>query len=292
MQSLNPSLSQEGSRSCSHPRSCRGRNGSPLAGRSSRRRRPICATADALAAERRALPWVKVEKAYVFDTTSGPEDPGRAVRRPQPAHRAPPDVRPGMERRLPGLLLPGRAHRRTGARTSSGTTCGSSPCPARRWTSFWPTRRAWGGASSGCPPQGDDFNRDFRVTLHRRRGRERPHRLQLRYDRDRPPLPRAGNCPASASSSRTRPARCSTLIRPTRAALTCCSAPSLPRHHPRRPQRWRPSELAPPPRRIRLGRLVAWLSASPCALGRRWGRRRTPSRRRAREAICFFFHPR
>jgi predicted dithiol-disulfide oxidoreductase (DUF899 family) len=28
---------------------------------------------DALAAERRALPWVKVEKAYVFDTTSGPK---------------------------------------------------------------------------------------------------------------------------------------------------------------------------------------------------------------------------
>ena len=28
---------------------------------------------DALAAERRALPWVKVEKGYVFDTTSGPK---------------------------------------------------------------------------------------------------------------------------------------------------------------------------------------------------------------------------
>ena len=28
---------------------------------------------DAVAAERRALPWVKVEKAYMFDTTSGPK---------------------------------------------------------------------------------------------------------------------------------------------------------------------------------------------------------------------------
>ena len=28
---------------------------------------------DSLAAERRALPWVKVEKAYMFDTKSGPE---------------------------------------------------------------------------------------------------------------------------------------------------------------------------------------------------------------------------
>ena len=28
---------------------------------------------DALAAERRALPWVKVEKAYVFDTPDGPK---------------------------------------------------------------------------------------------------------------------------------------------------------------------------------------------------------------------------
>ena len=26
---------------------------------------------DALAAERRALPWVKIDKAYLFDTTSG-----------------------------------------------------------------------------------------------------------------------------------------------------------------------------------------------------------------------------
>jgi predicted dithiol-disulfide oxidoreductase (DUF899 family) len=29
--------------------------------------------ADALAAERRALPWVRVDKAYVFDTSSGPQ---------------------------------------------------------------------------------------------------------------------------------------------------------------------------------------------------------------------------
>jgi len=28
---------------------------------------------DAIAAERRALPWVKVDKAYLFDTTSGPK---------------------------------------------------------------------------------------------------------------------------------------------------------------------------------------------------------------------------
>jgi predicted dithiol-disulfide oxidoreductase (DUF899 family) len=28
---------------------------------------------DALAAERRALPWVRVEKAYAFDTESGPK---------------------------------------------------------------------------------------------------------------------------------------------------------------------------------------------------------------------------
>ena len=70
---------------------------------------------DALAAERRALPWVKVEKAYGFDTAERAQVPGRAVRRPQPADRAPPDVRAGVERRLPRLLLPGRAHRRAGA---------------------------------------------------------------------------------------------------------------------------------------------------------------------------------
>ena len=33
---------------------------------------------DALAAERRALPWVKVEKAYVFETADGPMEEARA----------------------------------------------------------------------------------------------------------------------------------------------------------------------------------------------------------------------
>ena len=46
---------------------------------------------DALAAERRALPWVKVEKGYVFDTTSGPKALLRynRDRSPLPQPRAP-----------------------------------------------------------------------------------------------------------------------------------------------------------------------------------------------------------
>ena len=39
---------------------------------------------DAIAAERRALPWVKVDKRYVFDDYRWPQDAGRTVRWPKP----------------------------------------------------------------------------------------------------------------------------------------------------------------------------------------------------------------
>ena len=56
---------------CNRTRSSPAMNGSPRARRTSRTRRrsPACATSSS--AERRALPWVKVEKNYVFDTTEG-----------------------------------------------------------------------------------------------------------------------------------------------------------------------------------------------------------------------------
>ena len=46
-----------------------------------------------------ALPWVRVEKDYVFDTEDGPQHARRAVRRPLPAARLPLHVRPGLGRR-------------------------------------------------------------------------------------------------------------------------------------------------------------------------------------------------
>ena len=40
---------------------------------------------DRLSAERRALPWVRVDKAYSFDGPNGKVDAGRSVQGPQPA---------------------------------------------------------------------------------------------------------------------------------------------------------------------------------------------------------------
>ena len=44
---------------------------------------------DALAAERRRMPWLAVEKEYEFDGPDGSGEPARPVRRPPPADRLP-----------------------------------------------------------------------------------------------------------------------------------------------------------------------------------------------------------
>ena len=60
---------------------------------------------EALRQETRALPWVKVEKEYVFEGPDGQRDTRRAVRRPQPAHRQALHDGPGLAGGLPRLLL-------------------------------------------------------------------------------------------------------------------------------------------------------------------------------------------
>ena len=70
---------------------------------------------DELARQRRELPWVKVEKAYVFDGPDGKESLSDLFAGREPAHRLPLHVRPGLERGLPQLLVLGRQlqrHRR------------------------------------------------------------------------------------------------------------------------------------------------------------------------------------
>ena len=77
---------------------------------------------DKVNAERLALPWVKVEKNYVFDTPAGKEDACRSVRRPQPAHRLSFHARARLGGWLPRLLVPRRPSRRRACRISSITT--------------------------------------------------------------------------------------------------------------------------------------------------------------------------
>ena len=58
--------------------------------------------------ERRALPWVKVDKDYVFDGPGGKDDAGRSVQGAQPARGAALHVCARLERGLQALLVLGR----------------------------------------------------------------------------------------------------------------------------------------------------------------------------------------
>jgi predicted dithiol-disulfide oxidoreductase (DUF899 family) len=63
---------------------------------------------DELSRQRRALPWERVEKQYVFEGPHGPADAGRSVRRTKAADRVPLHVWSGMERGLSELFVSGR----------------------------------------------------------------------------------------------------------------------------------------------------------------------------------------
>ena len=67
---------------------------------------------DVLAAERRQLPMVKVDKSYVFDTPSGSDGAGRAVRRQEPADDLSLHDGAGLGGRVRELLVPRRPPRR------------------------------------------------------------------------------------------------------------------------------------------------------------------------------------
>ena len=70
---------------------------------------------DALAAERRRMPWMAVDKQYIVRGACGPGQPARPVRRPASADRLPRLLRAGGVRlarpRLPRLLHGGRPGR-------------------------------------------------------------------------------------------------------------------------------------------------------------------------------------
>ena len=60
---------------------------------------------DVLAVERRALPWLKIEKSYVFRYGAWTQHAGRAVPGLRPADRASSNVRTRMGGSLPRMLL-------------------------------------------------------------------------------------------------------------------------------------------------------------------------------------------
>ena len=70
---------------------------------------------DKLSAERRALPWVKIDKQYLFDTPEGRKTAPRPLRRSQPTYCPPSHAPSRLGGGVPGLLLPSRPRRRSAA---------------------------------------------------------------------------------------------------------------------------------------------------------------------------------
>ena len=115
--------------------------------------------------ERRELPWVKVDKDYVFDGPNGKETLCRPVRRPQPADRQALHAGPGLAGRLRRLLVRRRPDRRLAGppdqpRRHAGRRLARAATPRSR-----PSTSAWAGTSSGCRRSARDFNFDYHVSF-------------------------------------------------------------------------------------------------------------------------------
>ena len=105
-------------------------------------------THDRLAAKRRMLPMVLIDKEYVFDGPDGPVDAARHVRRAAPADRPPLHVRAGLGEGLPELhRRRGRDVRRPAAPPERPRDRRSSRSPGRRSRSSRRTRRSGAGRS-------------------------------------------------------------------------------------------------------------------------------------------------
>ena len=119
---------------------------------------------DRLSAERRELPWVKVEEEYVFDGPKGREDARRALRRTQPAHHLSLHVRPGLGGGLSRLLVPLAITSTEPTCTLSITTCRSSQFRARRYREIEAFKKRMGWRFKWVSSYGSDFNHDFHVS--------------------------------------------------------------------------------------------------------------------------------
>ena len=148
---------------------------------------------DALAAERRRMPWLAVEKDYEFDGPDGQGEPARPVRGPPPADR------------LPRLLRTRRARlaRACLRRLLHGGRPGRPRRPSERPRHHSRVRlaRAAGGhrAGEGADGLGDALVHDHRRLRHRlRRGRV------ARHERVHPRRRQVCSAPTSSTTAATR----------------------------------------------------------------------------------------
>ena len=166
---------------------------------------------DQIARERRALPWVRMDKDYVFDTPQGP--------------RRLADFFDGRRQLVMQHFMLGEGWEQ-GCKSCSymaDHTDATLVHLAERDTSFVAVSRAplaeierfrkrMGWKFPWVSSHGTDFNRDFHVTF------TAEEKENGTGDYNFGPSLRARKCPASASSGRTTRARSSAPTRPTAAA--------------------------------------------------------------------------
>ena len=129
------------------------------------RERALTHDLDALRAERRDLPWVRLDKAYVFAGPDGDVTARRPLRRAQPARDLPLHARAGLGPRLLGLRLHRRPCRRRAPAFRAGRPRlrrGIARADRARSSG---SGRGWAGASAGCRRTDSDFNYDFAVSF-------------------------------------------------------------------------------------------------------------------------------
>ena len=120
---------------------------------------------DRLSKKRRALPWVKVEKNYVFEGVERPGGARRPVRRTQPARRLSLHVRSANGRRVAPAVRCSRIRSTARGSISSTTMSASSRSRAGRSKSSRPIASGWAGRSAGCRRPSSDFNFDYHVSF-------------------------------------------------------------------------------------------------------------------------------
>ena len=168
-----------------------------------------------LAEERRALPWVKVDKDYVFDGPDGKVVAGRSVQGAQPARGAALHVRARLERCLQELLVLGRrlrAHDPAScrARHHDGRDLARAAAKARR------VQAADGLDLRLAVVRRQAISTTTTPFRSRRSKSSRGDRLQFRHHAASASRKR----PESACSTATRPATSSTPIPASPAAST------------------------------------------------------------------------
>ena len=186
-----------------------------------RNRKAIHPARDELSRQRRELPWVKVDKPYVFDGPRRQGDAGRAVRRPQPVDRLSLHVRSGLGAGLPELLVPRRSFRRR-HRSSRAARRHPARGLARAAAADRSVQEAHGLALQVGVVVRQRLQPRLPRVVHQGRAGAEQGLLQLRAR----PIPGRRSARRQRVLSRMRRATSSTPIRPTHAGSTFWSAPT------------------------------------------------------------------